>query len=270
MWIIVVILLVFIWLCFDDSIIIDEIEIHSRQVESTIKIAVLADFHCGNAEEVLMHMNEIMPDVILIPGDLIDENTRLDSVHQLLHGLKKWPCFYVSGNHEYKRGRTYQSYDQMIKILEEYNIVHLENESCQIEVDGNVLWIGGIQDHCSDKKRNSDELDKEHISVACRNLKKDVFSVFLMHRPEQYKLIEEYPIDLFISGHAHGGQWRLPGINGLFAPQQGLFPKRAGGVYPLKSGTHVVSRGLAHYWFLPRLFNHREINVITIKKERAD
>lgn len=270
MWIVAVILLVFIWLCFDDSIKIDEIEIQSSKISSTIKFAIVSDFHCGNAEEVLEYVNEIMPDVVLIPGDLIDENMSLNSVKQLLHGLTKWPCFYVSGNHEYKKGRTYQSYDQISKLLDKYKICRLENENRMIELKGNTIWVGGIQDHCSDKKRNPDEVDKEHISKTCRNLREGVFSVFLMHRPEQYKLLEHYPIDLLISGHAHGGQWRLPGINGLFAPQQGLFPKRAGGVYPLNAGVHVVSRGLAHYWFLPRLCNHREINVITIQKERAD
>ncbi len=270
MWILVIVFIILLWICLDDSLVVNEVKIDSEKVISTIKLAVVSDFHCGNPKEVLDYLEQIGPDAVLIPGDLVDENMSFDSVEQLLEGVQKWPCFYVSGNHEYKKGRTYQSYNQMTMLLEKYKICHLENESCMIKLKDSSIWIGGIQDHCSDKQRNPDELDKEHVSMVCRNLRKDCFTVILMHRPEQYKLLESYSIDLLVSGHAHGGQWRFPGINGVFAPQQGLFPKRAGGVYPLKSGVHVVSRGLAHYWFLPRILNHREINVITIQNKRAD
>lgn len=250
----------------NDSIIVKETSIKTKKVENSIKVVVLADFHCGNAEKVLKHIQQINPDLVVIPGDLVDENWSLAPVNRLLNGLKKWSCVFVSGNHEYKKGRTYTSYHQMNKMLENAGILQLNNEGKIFELNHQKIWIGGVQDHCSDKTKNPDELDCENIRKTCLGMQEELFNVVLMHRPEQYELFKQYPVDLLISGHAHGGQWRFPGINGVFAPQQGLFPERAGGSYLMKSGLHLVSRGLAHYWFLPRINNRREINVIKIEK----
>ena len=251
----------------NDSIQLTRTIIITKKVKKDIKFAVLSDFHCGDSSTVLNYLEKIKPDAILIPGDLIDENMKLDSVIELLKGIQKWPSYYVSGNHEFKKGRYYKCYDELKKILNEYGIVNIDNDSKEVIVSNQKVWIGGVQDHCADKSKNPDVLDQMNLNSTCSKLNKNLFSILLMHRPEQYKLIEQYEVDLVVSGHAHGGQWRLPGINGLFAPQQGLFPERAGGEYQLGKGIHLVSRGLAHYWFLPRLCNHREINVIAIQSE---
>jgi len=73
------------------------------------------------------------------------------------------------------------------------------------------------------------------------------------------------PFDLVISGHAHGGQIRLPGFlpNGLFAPQQGVFPRWTGGLYRHGHVLHIVSRGLAVNR-LPRVWNRPELTVIDL------
>lgn len=270
MWLLLLVLSVILWICLDDSIVIAEHRIYTDKVKLQIKLAVISDFHCGNAEEVLDELDKIQPDAVLIPGDLVDENISLKPVDDLLRGLRQWPCFYVSGNHEYKIGRNYNNYFKMIELLEEHDIVHLENQSCIVTQNEQKIWIGGVQDHTSDKTKDPDKLDLMNIAQVCKDLNQDVFSILLMHRPEQYDLVENYPVDVLVSGHAHGGQWRFPGVNGLFAPQQGLFPKRAGGIYFMNHGIHLVSRGLAHYWFLPRILNHREINVLILDKKRAD
>lgn len=262
-------MLIVLWICMDDSIVVDIHTFKTDKVSGRIKLAVLSDFHCANADEVLDIVEEINPDAILIPGDLVDENVSLNSVERLLNGIKRYPSFYVSGNHEYKKGKTYKSYSHMVALLEEAGIYHLENESQVVCLNGQKLWIGGVQDHTSNKTKDPDELDQMNIDKVCTGFN-ELFSIFLMHRPEQYHFIEKYSVDLVVSGHAHGGQWRFPGVNGLFAPQQGLFPKRAGGIYPMKHGVHLVSRGLAHYWFLPRILNHREINVIIIEKRQIN
>ena len=53
------------------------------------------------------------------------------------------------------------------------------------------------------------------------------FSLLLSHRPELLGLYSKFPIDLILSGHAHGGQFRIPLLcpSGLFAPNQGWLPK---------------------------------------------
>lgn len=270
MWILLLVLFVILWICLNDSIVIVEHRIYTDKVKQQIKLAVISDFHCGNAEEVLDELDKIQPDAVLIPGDLVDENISLKPVDDLLRGLRQWPCFYVSGNHEYKIGRTYNNYFKMIELLEEHDVVRLENQSYIVTLNEQKIWIGGVQDHTSDKTKDPDTLDLMNIAQVCKDLNQDVFSILLMHRPEQYNLVENYSVDVLVSGHAHGGQWRFPGVNGLFAPQQGMFPKRAGGIYLMNHGIHLVSRGLAHYWFLPRILNHREINVLILDKKRAD
>ena len=265
MWILLTVIL---FILIDDSIRQIGMRITTRKLNKSIEIAVISDFHNTNADSVLKYIYTINPDVILMPGDIVDENYSMKSTEKLFKGLEGWPVYFVSGNHEYKKGRTYSDYKQLQILLDQYHIISIDNDYRIIEINGEKIWIGGIQDHCSDRTKNPDELDTERLEMVCSNLNPEIFSILLMHRPEQYHLIDKYPVDLVVSGHAHGGQWRFPGINGVFAPQQGLFPKRAGGVYPMKHGVHLVSRGLAHYWFLPRVLNHREINVIQI--ERAD
>lgn len=265
MWILLILVIL---VLFNDSIYVTRMIITSKKIKNSIKFAVISDFHCTNEKKILKHLQQINPDGILIPGDLIDENWSLNSVERLLEGIKQWPSYFVSGNHEFKKGRTYKTFSQMEDLLEKYQIELLDHRSVLVELKGETIWLGGIKDHCSDRTKNPDELDQKHINNVCSKCTPNYFTILMMHRPEQFRFVEEHAIDFLVSGHAHGGQWRLPGINGLYAPQQGLFPKRAGGVYEMKHGLHLVSRGLAHYWFLPRLLNHREINVIEIK--RAD
>ena len=92
-----------------------------------------------------------------------------------------------------------------------------------------------------------------------------MYTILLSHRPEKSALYRKYPCDLVLSGHAHGGQWIIPGlINGVYAPGQGLFPKYAGGRYDFKGQTQIVSRGLAYHVRVPRIGNPVEIGVINI------
>lgn len=75
----------------------------------------------------------------------------------------------------------------------------------------------------------------------------------------------EYPFDLILSGHTHGGQVRLPFINGLYAPNQGIFPRYGGGLYKHNETTHIISRGLSVMRFPPRIGNPPELVIITLR-----
>ena len=94
-----------------------------------------------------------------------------------------------------------------------------------------------------------------------------MFTLLLAHRPEFFDVYTQYDFDLVLSGHAHGGQWRIPGlINGLFSPNQGWFPKYAGGRYGEDGTIMIVSRGLANnVGAIPRIFNPPELVVVEIK-----
>lgn len=78
-------------------------------------------------------------------------------------------------------------------------------------------------------------------------------------------MYHEQDIDLVFSGHAHGGQFRVPIIKGLYAPHQGVLPKYTEGVYTMGSTQLHVSRGLGNSRFPYRLFNHPEIIKVTLR-----
>ena len=98
------------------------------------------------------------------------------------------------------------------------------------------------------------------------------YRILLAHRPEAIDEYRQMDFDLILSGHAHGGQWRIPGwINGVYAPGQGFFPRYAGGVYPLDDLVMIVSRGLSNNTWVPRIFNPPELVMIelTARKRRG-
>jgi hypothetical protein len=115
-------------------------------------------------------------------------------------------------------------------------------------------------------RNNGDIQDfvEEHLDAL--SLKPDGFSILLAHRPNPLAVYADYPVDLVFSGHAHGGQFRLPGIGGLVAPDQGLFPEYTSGTHTIKNTTMVVSRGLGNSIIPLRLFNRPELVVVTLKQ----
>ena len=116
-------------------------------------------------------------------------------------------------------------------------------------------------------KETVQEAVQEEIWKIAETTSTEIFTVLLSHRPELFEIYQKYEFDLVLSGHAHGGQWRIPGLlNGLFAPNQGLFPKYAGGRYDYDGGTMIVSRGLARESTrIPRIFNRPELVIVDVK-----
>ena len=102
-------------------------------------------------------------------------------------------------------------------------------------------------------------------SVAWASTNQD-FTLLVSHRPERIEDYAKYPFDLVLAGHAHGGQWCLPFlINGVYAPNQGVFPKYAGGMYARGDMHMIVSRGLARESTrIPRFYNRPELVVVDI------
>jgi predicted MPP superfamily phosphohydrolase len=93
----------------------------------------------------------------------------------------------------------------------------------------------------------------------------DAFKVLLAHRPEDFQADVDAGIDVTFSGHAHGGQFRIPGMGGLVAPGQGYFPTYTAGIHEQVDSKLVVSRGLGNSIIPMRLFNLPEIVVVTLK-----
>ena len=97
--------------------------------------------------------------------------------------------------------------------------------------------------------------------------KDDRLTLLMAHRPDQIGLYSRFPIDLVFTGHAHGGQIRLPFVKGLYAPHQGILPKYTEGVHTKNGTSVVISRGLGNSRFPFRVFNHPEIVIVDLERE---
>ena len=96
---------------------------------------------------------------------------------------------------------------------------------------------------------------------------KDGFTILLSHRPELFDTYADQGMDLVLSGHAHGGQFRLPFIGGLVAPNQGLFPKYDAGIYTEDNTNMLVSRGVGNSILPFRINNRPEVILIELQAE---
>ena len=138
-----------------------------------------------------------------------------------------------------------------------------------MNVRGDIIRISGIDDPDTDRYASRSTPYAEQIKRLIASVDDGIFTILLSHRPERIEELLPLKPDLVLSGHAHGGQWRIPFIleNGLLSPNQGLFPKYTNGEYFFGDMELIVSRGLAREsTAVPRVFNRPEIVVITLGK----
>jgi predicted MPP superfamily phosphohydrolase len=247
----------------------------SPKIESgvTIKIVVIADLHntvYGKGQRTVIDtIKELAPDMILLAGDLMDEKTEPFGTELLLAGLQGVaPMYYVTGNHEYMTKRI----GFMREIVHFYGVTILPDTYVALTVQGTEIILAGMEDPVKKKyedKTYDQPLVMEQAFRELDILYNTAYKILIAHRPEKIKLYRNFPFDLIVSGHAHGGQWRIARIaeNGLYAPNQGFFPKYAGGLYEHGAVTHIVSRGLSltHPKRIPRIHNPPELVAIYLE-----
>ena len=234
------------------------------------EIAQISDLH--NAElgeensKLLELLSEVEPHIIVLTGDLID--SRQTDIEIALDFAGKAveisPVYYVSGNHEAR----VPEYEELKMGLTEAGVTVLENQKVQITRNGESITLMGIQD----PSFRTDYLfgDAESVSrqaISELQNESDGFTVLLSHRPELFELYVDTGVDLVFSGHAHGGQFRLPFIGGLVAPNQGFFPKYDAGLFKKENTTMIVSRGLGNSIIPFRINNSPEIVVAELRKQ---
>ncbi|HBD64789.1 MAG TPA: metallophosphoesterase [Clostridiales bacterium] len=235
-----------------------------------LKILHISDLHNKNFHGKLYDkIEDINPDIIVITGDLIDRRrTNIPVAAELVKNMAKMvPVYYASGNHEQLSRR----YSEIRDTLIELNVNVLDNSCILLNKNGDVISISGIIDpsvNFSNKnynpKKNTSYV-KSSISEAVED--KKLFNILLSHRPEYFDVYEEEEVNLVFSGHAHGGQIRIPFLGGVLSPDQGFFPEYSEGMHSLGETTMVVSRGLGNSLFPFRVFNRPELVVVTLKSE---
>lgn len=227
---------------------------------SGFRIAHVSDLHnteFGEDNATLLEMlSDCQPDIIVITGDLIDANhTDVDVALTFAQkSIEIAPTYYVTGNHE----ASSSEYDTLKAGLESAGVAVLEDEVVYLERDGEAIALLGLSDPDFAIKGDlfgevpamiSTKLDKL-LEQEC------AYSILLSHRPELFETYAASGVDLVLSGHAHGGQFRLPFVGGLIAPDQGLFPRYDAGLFMDGNTNMVVSRGLGNS-IIPIRFNNR-------------
>ncbi len=218
------------------------------------RIAQVSDLHnakFGTGNETLLRLlSSAQPNIIAITGDLLDaRKTDLETaVAFVREAVKIAPVYYVPGNHE---SRILSHYAQLKTALTELGAVVLENESMLLEKSGAVITLTGLLD--------------PNFGISWPDLSTENYQIVLSHRPELLDTYADRGFDLVLTGHAHGGQIRLPFIGGLVAPHQGFLPQYTSGMHTKHATTMVISRGLGNSIFPLRFNNRPELVIVTLK-----
>lgn len=244
----------------NQELVVKHYKYQHPNVNNSVRAAVITDLHSnliGEDQADLMSLiDNQFPDVIFLVGDIVDEKLPQSQAELFLNQIvAKYPTYYVTGNHESytKRG------EQVKQMIEAKGIEVLAQESSLFTYNDTTLQITGIDDPTFLPP------DIALFEAMHNHQSGPYVNVLLAHRPELIEDYLAYPFDIIFSGHAHGGQWRIPGlINGLYAPHQGLFPKYAGGEYNFNQTKLIVSRGLENQKLdhIPRFYNRPEVVIV--------
>ena len=234
------------------------------------RIAHVSDLH--NAEmgkengKLLTMLRDADPDMIAITGDLIDSrNTDIEVALQFVReAVKIAPCYYVTGNHEAR----VNEYGELKAGMEAAGVTVLEDVKTKISMEDETITLIGV----NDPSYQTDYLFGDSETVMNTKLEelhseKDGFTILLSHRPELFDTYADQGMDLVLSGHAHGGQFRLPFIGGLVAPNQGFFPEYDAGIYMEGNTNMLVSRGIGNSILPFRINNRPEVILIELQAE---
>lgn len=216
------------------------------------RIVQISDLHNAkfgkNNQKLVDRIRECEPDMIVLTGDLVDSNhTNVDRAVQFVDEIVKiCPVYYVTGNHEYWLEAS--EYDELMSGLTRAGAVILDDQVVEISRGDAKFRLVGLDDK---------SLADGTLEALLSDEKE--FTVVLAHEPQYLARYAGIGVDLVLSGHAHGGQFRLPFVGGIVAPDQGFLPEYTAGEYYMNGTEMIVSRGLGNSVVPVRLFNYPEI-----------
>lgn len=255
---------------------VTDYEISSTKINSDVSIVMIADvhdYHSKIKDQIVDKIKQLNPDIILCVGDIIDiQSLDEKSTIEFLELLTKITKVYFSlGNHELE----YPDSKQLIENIKNIGVKVLDKEYQDIEVNGNMIRIGGMYDYAFSQETG--DIDQETMKSDIYNFLTEMketssFQLMMAHRPDSFIFGKAYKwdFDLVVSGHYHGGQLILPYVGGLYAPELGWFPEVDYGHYKLKDMDMIVTRGISSSdETFPRFNNPPEIVSITLKAKEG-
>lgn len=234
------------------------------------KILHISDLHNKqfgkNQKYLLSKVKKISPDAIFVTGDLIDANKiNIPVAMQFIQqNVQIAPVYYVSGNHEAWSG----VYPTLKQQLLENGVTILDNQRVSLSHQSDTIQLIGLSDPAFSSSQALTYGDNSEIASLLDILvgQSPNYTILLSHRPELFDVYADHSVNLVFAGHAHGGQFRIPFVGGLVAPDQGFFPKLTAGLHTTQNTNMIVSRGLGNSIIPLRLFNQPELVVVTLKK----
>ncbi|MCR2803579.1 metallophosphoesterase [Paenibacillus soyae] len=218
-------------------------------------------------EPLLRKVEKLKPDIIVVTGDLSDSNHfNAEASYRMMEGAAKIaPVYFIRGNHEHNTV-GYPALEERLKRIEGIHI--LQNEHVILPAGDGVIRLVGVDDPIFNQERDGD-VDKmnAHLDEALAGIEHpEAYTILLSHRPELLRVYADYGMDLSFAGHAHGGQFRVPFVGGVYAPEQGFWPKYTEGRHRIGSSELIISRGLGNSRFPQRVFNRPEIVVAELSR----
>ncbi len=269
---IIVLILIVAWLVWDNyRICVSHYSIQNELLPNSFdgyRVVQVSDLHnmlFGENQKRLIEKIKIEnPDMIAITGDLIDaHHTNVEVAMQFVkEAVKIAPVYFVTGNHE---AWTKEYEEKLLPSLEESGVVIINDEKIELERDGHTINLLGVNDPSVDLKGDLFGEAEAMIDTKIKRMQVEGFSLLLSHRPELFEVYVDNSISCVLSGHAHGGQFRIPFVGGVYAPNQGIFPKYTAGIYEDGDTQMVVSRGLGESVIPIRVNNSPELVVVELK-----
>lgn len=242
-------------------------------------IAQVSDLHNARfgkeQSKLLSAINAANPDMIAITGDLFHTAHRDNAYSFLEQASRLAPCYFVSGNHEQRFADYFSAIVPKLKSLGAHII---DDKRVTLTRGGDFITLIGLADPTFSNLTPPERLTDEKLSRLVRG----EFTILLSHRPELFPVYARYNISLVLTGHAHGGQVRIPfAKRGLFAVHQGWFPKYTEGIIAKnitnpeqndilpshKVCTMVISRGLGNSTYYPKINNPPELVIVKLCKK---
>lgn len=238
------------------------------------RVVQVSDLHAaefGEDNEALLDaIKGAKPDLIVITGDLFDTRHGENEIGTSFaeKAAKLAPTCFVTGNHEHSE----VIFNELAETLTESMVTVLRDECITLTRGSDTITIAGIDDprFLADPDNPDAVTNGELISDALPEVMSaaEGYTLLLAHRPEHFELYAESGADLVLCGHAHGGQFRLPFVGGLYAPGQGILPEYTEGMHMSGGTTMIVSRGLGNSTFPFRFNNAPELVLITLACEQ--
>jgi uncharacterized protein len=241
---------------------LEEVSVKTNKLPdgSSIRLLQISDVHnkrsLNSNQQLIKLTKEAQPDIVVITGDLIDDNTKnLDNVYELVEEIAAINprIYFVTGNHEWRGGLA----EELMIGLSKRGVTILDNKNEFVKIRNLSLNLCGVADWTSGQLE---------LNEALKGAESDIYTVMLAHDPWIINDYKDFVPDLTLSGHTHGGQIRLPWVGAIVAPGQKLFPELDKGFYNLENDKFLyIDSGVGTSEFPIRYLNRSQITLITIE-----